>query len=486
MKQLYSLLILLSAAFIAKAQPTLPAAPAACNANNCTTNANIDVCAQASNTVVTTTQNAVYNRGNNGNNLGVNAVWRYRNIATVAGVTVNAELTIDAISNATLVALDDDLATDQGGNSIASFFAPRIGADQVLNGTDRRGYVQFTMTFFRNATGVNNNTNADFATSISLANINYVHYDIDGNDANNVTTGTAGSWFRETGLAKRVTANNPIVTANNPTELVAYGYTDPVTTSWTGFAGTICERTGVSRCAQTTAAFSYSGVQSSMSFRMGYDYNGGGNIGQPVRQYGSRLGCFNFPALSTLPVRLLNLSASFKNKQTTLNWSASDEVNFEKFVVERSADGRSFTAIAEKAATGSIGIHNYESKDDLSAVQGAVFYYRLKMVDQDGKFGYSYVVAVKKEEKGINGISINPNPISNGIASVRFASSGAAYIDIRVVDMAGKVVLQQHNKVYDGINSVTINRLDKLVPGIYTLQMIKDAELSVMKFSVIR
>lgn len=483
MKQIYLLLIFLSAALAVKAQIPIPPLPVAGNTNNCTTNPNIDVCPPSSNTVVGTHINGVYNRGNNTNHLGINAVWRYRNMATVGNLTVNVEVIIDDISNAILDNIDDDAALDQAGASISQFFAPRISPDQNLNGTNRRGYVQFTMKFYKNSTGTNNGTNADFATSVSLANLNYVHYDIDGGNAGNVNTGTAGSWFRETGLAQKVTANNPLVLANAVTELSPYAYTDAAV-NWTGFAGTIYERSGVSRCAQVASSFSYAGSQPSITVRMGYDYNAGNNAGRPVRQYGSRLGCFNFPALSTLPVELLSFSAAYNDQQALLKWSSDHEVNFEKYVVERSSTGADFMPVAEKRAAGNPGRNSYELTDDLSAVAGTIFYYRLKMLDIDGKFTYSSIVLIKKDAKTINGIAINPNPIISGVTTVRFTSTRSATVDLKVVDISGKVLLQQKNRITEGNNSVTVSNLDKLNPGVYFLQMINDGESSVIKFSV--
>ena len=134
------------------------------------------------------------------------------------------------------------LLLTRAGASIAHFFAPRISPDINLNGTDRRGYVQFSMKFYKNASGTNNGSNTDFNTPVSLANLNYVHYDIDGSNAGNVNSGSvAGSWFRETGLAQRVSASNPSVLTNSVTELAGYNYTDAAV-NWTGFAGTIYER----------------------------------------------------------------------------------------------------------------------------------------------------------------------------------------------------------------------------------------------------
>jgi hypothetical protein len=55
-----------------------------------------------------------------------------------------------------------------------------------------------------------------------------------------------------------------------------------------------------------------------------------------------------------------------------------------------------------------------------------------------------------------------------------------------VVDISGKVVAQQQNKVYPGNNSITINNLERLQPGTYVLQVINEGELSVVKFSVVK
>jgi hypothetical protein len=97
--------------------------------------------------------------------------------------------------------IDDDGATDQSGNSIASFFAPRITPDNTLTTTDRRGYVQFTIRFFIGNGTAGEQWPADYTTVPSLGGLlglNYIHYDIDGS-----TVGTAG-WFRETGVVQNV------------------------------------------------------------------------------------------------------------------------------------------------------------------------------------------------------------------------------------------------------------------------------------------
>lgn len=488
MKQFYSLIVSFFAVLMVAAQPTLPGNPGACNANNCTTNALIDVCPPGGSTVISSTINGAYNRGNNPSHLGEGAIWRYRNFASVGGVTVNMEVTIDDISNATLESIDDDAADDQAGNSIGSFFSPRIGPDVNLNGTNRRGYVQFTMRFYRNSTGVNNNSNADFANTVNLSNINYVHYDIDGNDAGNVNQATtAGSWFRETGMAKRISVSNPQVLANSATDLVAYNYTDPVSTSWTGYAGGVCERDGVSKCAQVAASFAFAGSLPSITFRMGYDYNAGGNLGRPVRQYGSRLGCFNFPQQITLPVKLLAFSGSYNGSKTLLSWETANEVNFDRYDIERSTNGSDYLAIASEKSKSAISQPKYQFSDDLAGAYENVFYYRLRMVDIDGKYSYSNVIMVRKDQKKMASLIISPNPVfAGGVVTIRLGAETKKSVELRVIDNSGKIVLKQQNQLNEGINSISFNNQSRLQSGIYTVQVVADDEILSSKLSVIR
>ena len=471
---------------LAFGQPTQPANPAAGNASNCTVvgsgNTPLDQCPANSSTFVSNFQGGTYNRGNNGNNLGTGAIWRFANIGTVGGVTVNAEVTVNGSSNATLTNMDDNSGSDQSGNSVADFFAPVISPDVNLNNSDRRGYVQFTINFFQ---GVNN-----YTTPITLNGLNFVSYDADGSYNTNGTP--SQSWFRETRVAQLYGAANPFVLANSSSELVAYSYTDPLATSWTGFAGGVYERTGISRCAEIASSFKYgtgANGRSSITFRFGYDFKAGSgyNVGNPGRQYGARFGCYNFPSQTTLPLKLLSFNGAYRNQRTTLSWVTENEQNVSGFQIERSTDGVNYAAIASQTAKGGAGRADYNSSDDLTNANGTMFFYRLKMIDIDGRFTYSQVVLIRKDRKAINGMSISPNPVISGTtATAKFDATVASTIELKVLDMSGRIVLTQQNNVYEGANSVVINNLNRLQPGMYILQMKNGNETEITKFNIAR
>jgi hypothetical protein len=91
---------------------------------------------------------------------------------------------------------------------------------------------------------------------------------------------------------------------------------------------------------------------------------------------------------------------------------------------------------------------------------------------------------IRKESKNINGITLNPNPVIGGMATARFTSAVTNVVNFKVVDMNGKVVLQQQNKIYEGNNSISINNLDRLQSGVYLLQMSNGDEITGIKFSI--
>jgi hypothetical protein len=473
MKKNYTILLslLLFISSIAISQPVQPPNPVAGNSNNCTTTADILTCPPVGSTVQTSFTGGAWNRGGGASsNLNVGAIWRFSNIATADGHQVNAEVKVDAASNAALTNMDNN-----GGGVTPAFFAPEISPTTGAGG-NRRGYVQFTISFFDNTAG-------GFTTTQDLANLNFVHLDIDGN-------GNASAWFRETGVAEALSPTNPTVIANANTELVPYSYTDPSTTSWRGFAGSVFERTGVSTCAEVAVAYRYLGNRNAITFRMGYDYKGTGNPNTTARQYGATFGCFAFPAEIPLPIKLLSFSGIYSNQQTLLKWSSENELNFDKFEVERSNNGADFRFVGVKPAVGSISSvkTNYAFNDDLSLLSGNVFFYRLKMVDMDGKAKYSNVIMIRKDSKAINGITINPNPVTRGgIATMRFTVTVSnTVIDFKVLDMSGRILLKQQNTVFAGNNSISINNFERLQPGTYILQMNDAGAITTTKFSVVQ
>jgi len=189
----------------------------------------------------------------------------------------------------------------------------------------------------------------------------------------------------------------------------------------------------------------------------------------------------------TLPVNLLSFSGIYKNNATQLNWEADNQVNFSGYDLERSTDGVTFNSIVfvPNQASGS-ATQSYQYIDDLSSLNENVFYYRLKMVDLDGKFSYSNIIMVRKDQQTINGISIIPNPVINDMATVRFTALTSGLAEVRIINLTGQVVLRQQNNMYEGTNSISVNNLSHLQPGIYMIQVANGNNLISNKFSLVK
>lgn len=403
---------------------------------------------------------------NAGTGFAVGDVYRFNSVVT-SPADYYAEVKIEAISNAVITTFDNNSA------GVANRFQPQIDADQTLT-ADREGYVQFSITFKKSSDN----------TIAALEGLRYRHYDIDGSQ----TTGTNSYSFRETGW---ITGHGSIL-VNSPSDLVDAGSIadagPPNPTTWRKILGELVEHDGLTNDPDVYFTAVYGSV-STIRFRLGYVFDeitGSASYNPAAREYGTEFGCFNLSTQIPLPVKLLSFTGSYRNNITTLNWETVNEQLFDRFEVERSSNGADFTTIGIKpaSAVNFSAKQSYQLNDDLSSVNGSVFYYRLKMIDTDGKFKHSSVIMIRKEGKTLNGIAVNPSPVINGIATVRFSATSKATVDFRVVDMQGRVVLQQQNKVFEGNNSISLNDLSRLQPGVYTLQMLNGAEMETVKFAV--
>jgi Secretion system C-terminal sorting domain len=196
----------------------------------------------------------------------------------------------------------------------------------------------------------------------------------------------------------------------------------------------------------------------------------------------------SFCAISTLPVNLLSFTGSLKDNKSLLNWETQNEVNFDRYEIERSTTSSSnfSTKALVFAQSGGAYTFKYQYNDDLSTVDGNIFYYRLKMIDLDGTYTYSEVIMVRRDQKTITGINISPNPVyGSGIVTIRLSAEKRKTVDISVYNVSGKMVLRQQNQLNAGVNSISIKNMN-LQSGIYTIQVVAEDEILSSKLSVIR
>jgi lipoprotein signal peptidase len=191
------------------------------------------------------------------------------------------------------------------------------------------------------------------------------------------------------------------------------------------------------------------------------------------------IGNISFQKAGLLPVDVVQFTGEFKNTSANLHWFTSNEINVSKYAVERSIDGINFTGVATLPAK--LGATNdYNFIDDLKNINSKNIYYRLQMIDADGKYKFSTVLKITTTNQINKAVSISPNPVTDKM-NVSISSAIAGTGSLRVINNSGQVVFQQNEKIVKGENLITINKLQYLTAGIYTLQVLIDNEVMVTK-----
>lgn len=174
-----------------------------------------------------------------------------------------------------------------------------------------------------------------------------------------------------------------------------------------------------------------------------------------------------------LPINLLTFEAIKQNKKVLLQWTTDNELNADKYFVERSADGINYSSIGYASAFNNNQKNNY-SLTDIQPIDGLNFY-RLKMLDKDGTFRYSPIRKINFNNAS-DDITVYPNPVVN--AKISIASSGNINRAV-LFDVAGKTirsfVLQGRSNELD---------LSGIAKGIYQLKIFTDNTIYTEKILV--
>jgi hypothetical protein len=181
--------------------------------------------------------------------------------------------------------------------------------------------------------------------------------------------------------------------------------------------------------------------------------------------------------VSILPVTLLDFKGNLNSQVVKLNWKVTNESNISHYVVDRSSNGTSFTAIGKVAATGNGGaVTNYTLDDNVSNLANTTVYYRLQQVEASGAGKYSNIIVFRLSAKNDVTLSVYPNPASTYfVLKVNAVKDGAA--SVRVMDVAGKTIVTQTSRVSTGSNAISFNSLNQIGAGTYNVQLIIDGQV---------
>jgi hypothetical protein len=172
-----------------------------------------------------------------------------------------------------------------------------------------------------------------------------------------------------------------------------------------------------------------------------------------------------YPA-SLLPAKSVTISLNYAFGQTAVNWQTINEINVLAFEVERSVDNRNFEKIAIKASTAIANGNASYSVTDITGYNFApVIYYRIKVIDKDGRFNYSGTSSIRTATAA-DAVSVWPNPFINEI-KITHTATAPEKILVKLSDNTGKILKLQTFNCNAGVNQFSVQGLDRLSSGVY-------------------
>lgn len=115
---------------------------------------------------------------------------------------------------------------------------------------------------------------------------------------------------------------------------------------------------------------------------------------------------------STIPIKLIDFRATTHSCNIELNWQTASEVNNDGFEIQTSQDGETWQSLGwvdGNLNTNMISKYEFTTDKILSGIN----YFRLKQVDLDGKYEYSWIIS--ENMNCLDSINLYPNPTTTSI-----------------------------------------------------------------------
>jgi hypothetical protein len=184
---------------------------------------------------------------------------------------------------------------------------------------------------------------------------------------------------------------------------------------------------------------------------------------------------------TALPVELLDFTGlKLASNHNKLSWTTANEKDFDFFEIQKANDAKTFEGIGKikgtTKQTSYLQVYTFDDKDANSPIN----YYRLKMVDVDGKFKYSNIISLQNElNKSIVG-EFYPNPAETFVQIDVVAQSDGEW-KLTTTDLAGKVIATKNEYLKKGGNKLHLDT-SRWAPGVSLVQFeSKNENLSISR-----
>ncbi len=196
-----------------------------------------------------------------------------------------------------------------------------------------------------------------------------------------------------------------------------------------------------------------------------------GRAGISSNSYGIGLARYT---MSALPLKLIHFSANKNGENDLLQWQTAQEINVDRFEIEKSWNGMEYSTIGKINAGSSK--YNFTDNKPFKGIN----YYRLKMVDKDGKMEYSPVRTINNSDNFY--VSVYPLPAKDRL-NIQIQSNKTEEAEISVTDISGKTLITKSVSLAEGLNNSVIN-VQSLTNGVYFLKIVTPQKTETRKIVV--
>jgi hypothetical protein len=166
---------------------------------------------------------------------------------------------------------------------------------------------------------------------------------------------------------------------------------------------------------------------------------------------------------TALPIKLESFAGEMKGPINELKWKIASFSDVSRLNLEKSSNGRDFTAIKQYGAALELG-KDYLYNDNHPFAGSN--YYRLATYNKDGSVQYSKVILLERKEK--IKFNIFPNPVADNIKIAISSVQNIGTVQLKLFNSVGQLVLVKTSNVTNGTTNLEVKAAG-LSAGTYRL-----------------
>ena len=185
---------------------------------------------------------------------------------------------------------------------------------------------------------------------------------------------------------------------------------------------------------------------------------------------------------STLPVTGLQAFAQRTGNTVTVQWETLAEYNTSIYVVEKSNDAVNWHNTDTVTAAGYSQVKRIYTSTDLTP--GSLNYYRIKQVDNNGRYSYSNTVRISFTPNAVTAKTY-PNPFVSQV-QVDVNSELNQRVNITFTDISGRKLLLKTWALTKGNNSMVLPQVVQFPAGMYMMNICTEDGTNLYKTKLVK